>query len=332
MNPSSIARLLGNLQLGRFSGIYLLAVFILIFAIWVPDTFLTTATVKQIAVNEAIIGILALGALFPLVAGEFDISMAQNMGLSCVVVGSLMTNSGKVPLTACLLTLGLGLLIGAVNGLLVTRFGMNSLISTLGMTSVLLAITEAIGRGRYFGPFPTSFQDLANRSPAGIPILTIYLFVLAMICWYVLEHSPVGRRMQAVGANAEAARLSGLRTRRYVFCSFLITGVCASLAGILLTSQLGSVTQDIGAPYLLPALAACFLGTTQIKPERFNVWGTIVALYLLATGVKGLQLAGGQAWITDMFNGIALLLAVGVAIWSEKRRAYRETLHAGEDE
>jgi ribose transport system permease protein len=327
-----MARLLGGLRLGRFSGIYLWLVFILIFAIWEPSTFLTTATLKEIAINQAIVGVLAIGALFPLVAGEFDISIAQNLGLSCIVVASLMTNSGMAPLDACLVTLGLGLLIGAFNGLLVTRVGINSLIATLGTTSILLAVTEAIGRGRYFGPFPTSFSNLANRSLDGIPIVVIYLAVLALICWYVLEHSPFGRRMQAVGANAEAARLAGLRTRRYVFCSFLVTGVFASFAGILLTSQLGAVTEDIGPPYLLPALAACFLGTTQIKPERFNVWGTIIALYLLATGVQGLQLAGGQAWITDLFNGVALLVAVGVAILGEKRRAYRETIHAVEDE
>jgi ribose transport system permease protein len=113
-------------------------------------------------------------------------------------------------------------------------------------------------------------------------------------------------------------------TRRYVFLSFVACGTIASVAGILLASQLGSVSQTIGPSYLLPAYAACFLGTTQLKPERFNIWGTMIALFLLATGVEGLQLSGAQLWVTDMFNGVALIGAVSVAVVTERRRAHVE--------
>jgi ribose transport system permease protein len=331
LSPGGLSRALGSLRLGRFSGLYLWALVILIFAVWVPDTFLTQATAKDIAAEQAITGILALAVLFPLVAGEFDLSIAQNLGLSCIVSGSLMTHSEVSPLAACVMTLLLGVGIGVANGLLVTRIGINSFIATLGMTSVLLAVTEAIAKGQYFGPFPQSFRDVTAHSPGGIPIVMVYLVVLALVCWYVLEHTPVGRRLHATGANAEAARLAGVRTPRYVFWSFVVCGALASLAGLLLTSKVGSVSEGIGGAYLLPAFAACFLGTTQFKPERFNVWGTVLALYLLATGVKGLQLAGGDVWITDLFNGVALIAAVSVAVLSEKRRAYRETVHAAEE-
>ena len=154
-----------------------------------------------------------------------------------------------------------------------------------------------------------------------MPVVTVYLAVVALLAWYVIEHTPAGRRMHATGASPDAARLAGVSTQRYTFAAFVASGVIASLAGLLLLGKIGQVAAAVGAPYLLPMFAACFLGTTQLKPGRFNVWGTVLALYLLAVGVTGLQLAGGSLWITDMFNGVALVVAVAVAVVLEKRRA-----------
>ncbi|MBN9619243.1 MAG: ABC transporter permease, partial [Actinobacteria bacterium] len=175
------------------------------------------------------------------------------------------------------------------------------------------------------GPVPTGFQRIANAEPLGIPILTIYVVVLAVVVWYVLQHTPLGRRLQATGVNADASRLAGIRTGRFVFGALVATGGFASIAGILVAARISTISTSVGPPYLLPAFAACFLGTTQFRPGRFNVWGTLVALYLLATGVKGLQLAGGQLWVTDLFNGVALIGAVSIAVVSERRRTSKST-------
>ncbi|RZU74947.1 branched-subunit amino acid transport system permease [Micromonospora kangleipakensis] len=158
-------------------------------------------------------------------------------------------------------------------------------------------------------------------SPLGLPIVAWHALGLAVVAWYLLEHSPVGRRFYATGANADAARLAGVRTSRVVVCSFVVTGLVAGLAGVLATAKVGQVSPSIGPPYLLPAFAACFLGTTQLKMGRFNVWGTVLANYLLAPGIKGVQLVGGQLWITDLFNSLALAGAVGVAVVSQRRHA-----------
>jgi ribose transport system permease protein len=154
------------------------------------------------------------------------------------------------------------------------------------------------------------------------------LLVLAFIAWYLLEHSPFGRRLQATGAGADAARLAGVNTDRMVFLGLVASATMATIAGILITSQIASVSPTIGSGYLLPVFAAVFLGTTQVKVGRFNIWGTILAIFLLATGVKGLQLAGGQGWITDAFNGAALLLAVGVAALGQRRSGSSRLLPA----
>jgi ABC-type xylose transport system permease subunit len=158
-------------------------------------------------------------------------------------------------------------------------------------------------------------------SPLGLRIVAWHALGLAVVAWYLLEHSPVGRRFYATGANPDAARLAGVRTSRVVVCSFVGTGLVAGLAGVLATAKVGQVSPSIGPPYVLPAFAACFLGTTQLKMGRFNVWGTVLAIYLLATGMKGVQLVGGQLWIMDLFNGLALAGAVGVAVVSQRRHA-----------
>jgi ribose transport system permease protein len=310
-------------QVSRYTGLLLWGLFIAIFALWVPDTFLTSATLRSIAGDQAVTVILAIGVLFTLSAGQYDLSAAQNLGLSAVIDAYLMVNDHQSAVVAAIVTLLAGAAIGAVNGFLVAVVGVNSFIATLGMSSVLLAITEQMSNDQFIGPVPSGFQQLASPSPLGIPVLAWYAVGLAFIAWYVLEHSPVGRRLYATGANAEAARLAGVRTSRYIALSFVATGSIAALAGVLATAEIGEVSPTLGPPYLLPAFAACFLGTTQLKLGRFNVWGTVLALYLLATGVKGLQLAGGQLWITDLFNGVALVGAVSVAVISQRRRASR---------
>jgi len=318
-------RILGRLGIERFSGLYIWAGFILLFGLLIPHTFLTTTALTSVLSEQAVTGILAIGLLAPLAAGVFDLSAAQNLGFAAVASGWLMSHEHLAPLAAAVVTLGAGGLVGALNGFFVTVVGVNSFITTLGMQSVLLAITEGIAKGQYFGPFGSGFSDVTSQSVIGIPIIFIYLLIVAVVVWYVLEHTPLGRRVHACGANTEAARLAGVPTQRYIFGSFVVCGMMASLAGILLASQLGSVSQTIGPSYLLPAFAAAFLGTTQLKPERFNVWGALIALYLLATGVEGLQLLGAQLWVTDLFNGAALIAAVSVAVLSERRRAYSET-------
>lgn len=318
-----------DLHLGRYTGVFFLAAFIIIYAIWIPDTFLTEATFKSVAGDQAVTVVLCIGVIFTFATGQFDLSAAQNLGLAAVFNGVLMVQHNVSPVTSVLLTLVLGLVIGLVNGILVAVVGVSSFIATLGTSSVLLAITQQISNNQYIGPMPESFKNLTASAPLGVPIVAWYALVFTLLAWYFLEHTPSGRKFYATGANPDAARLAGVRTVQLTVISFLITGVIAAFAGALLASKLGQVSPTLGPPYLLPAYAACFLGTTQIKTGRFNVWGTVLAVYLLATGVKGLQLLGGQPWITEMFNGVALTLAVSVAVLSERRRSSRVRKRTG---
>lgn len=316
---------LPQLQLGRFSGLFIFVGIFCVFALWVPDSFLTASTWKTIAQGQAITAFLAIAILFPLAAGAFDLSAAQNMGFSALVCGALMSRETQLDLVpAVALTLLVGATIGALNGLLVGIVKLDSFIATLGTTSLLVGAAAIVGNGEYLGPLPGSLTFLTSGALFGVPVLTVYVIVIAFLGWYVLEHTPLGRRVYATGANRDAARLAGIRTTRFTFWSFVICGTGASLAGVLLASNLNTVNQSLGPQYLLPAFAAAFLGTTQLKPGRFNVWGTLLAICLLGTGVQGLQLAGADLWVTDVFNGVALIGAISIALLMQRVRGKRE--------
>ena len=322
---TSVARRLGDLRLGRFSGVYLLLVFIAIFAVWIPHTFLTTTTAQTIGDEQAITVILALGVIISMSAGQFDLSIAQNLGLGAAVCIKLLTSAHLPAGAAVFATVAACGACGLVNAGLVVIVGLDSFIATLGTSSVLLALTEMLTHDNFVGPTSGGFSTFVSWKPLGIPILVVYALLVAVVVWYVLEHTPVGRRIYATGANPDTARLSGIPTRRYIAGSLIATGLIAGLAAVLLAAKLGTVSPDVGPPYLLPSFAAVFLSATQLKPGRFNVWGMVLAIVLLATGVKGLVLAGGALWITDLFNGVALLTAVGLAVMFQRRRVRSAT-------
>ena len=310
-----------SLGLDRFSGIYTLGLIIIIFGLWVPDLFLQVDTFKTILAESAITGIMALAILVPLAAGAYDLSIAAVMSLTTVLVAYFQSKSGMAPVPAVLLTLGIAAFVGAVNGFSVVFLRVNSFIATLAMSSILAAVVLAVSGGNQIVTgISQTFINSGQDELAGLALPVFYITALAVILYFLMEHTPFGRYLFAVGDNPEATRLAGVRTGRFTFLALIISGTIAGIAGIILCARVGSASVDAGSTYLLPAFAAAFLGSTQLRPGRMNVWGTILAVYLLATGVKGLQLAGAAVWVDQLFNGLALLVAVAVAMLGTKNR------------
>jgi ribose transport system permease protein len=308
-----------NLGLDRFSGLYVWAGLILIFGIWMPDLFLTLDNARVVAGDQAITAMLALALVVPLAAGVFDLSIASVLGL-CSVVAVWYQSQGNSPLAGAVLAVLLGALIGAVNGLVVVRWRVDSFIATLAMSSILAAGAYWVTNGQQIvtGISP-NFVKFGTAQWFGIPAPVYYMAGLALLLWVFLEFRPGGRYVYAVGGNPQAARLAGVRVDRIVFLSLVASGTIAGFAGVVLAAKLGTGNPTSGPPYLLPAFSAVFLGATQIKAGRLNVPGTLIAIYLLATGVKGLQLAGAPVYLNDLFNGLALILAVALAARARRK-------------
>ncbi|MFE4756798.1 IclR family transcriptional regulator C-terminal domain-containing protein [Streptomyces mirabilis] len=302
------------LSFANISLVYVWAAVFVLFALWVPDKFLTATTWQSMAGEQAVTVILALAVVVALAAGVFDLSVGAVMGATAILVAKLMAGMGMSPVPAALATLVAGALAGCVTATMVVVFRVHSFIATLGIGSVLTAFVSAVSNNQLIIGLPTSFQQWATFEVLGIQGAFWIALVLAATIWFVLEHRPVGRFMYATGSNAEAARLAGVRTDRVTFGTIVCTALIATVAGIVVTSRIATGSPTIGPPYLLPAFAAAFLGSTQIRQGRFNVLGTLIAVYALATGVKGLQLAGAPFWLPDLFNGVALLVAVALSV------------------
>lgn len=307
-----------NLGMDRFSGLYVWAGLIILFSFWVPDTFPTSDNAKIIAGDQAITAMLALGIIIPLAAGVFDLSFAGVLGVSVAIMGYLQSNGWNVWLSV-VAAIAAGAVIGVANGFIVVQLRVNSFIATLGMSSLLVAAEYWITSGNQITDFNSTFLDLGTKPILGIPLPFYVMIVLAIIIYIIIEYLPIGRYLYASGGNAQAARLAGVRVNRVVFGSLVASALTAGITGVVLAARIGTASPSVGPSYLLPAFSAVFLGSTQIKPGRVNVIGTLVAVYLLATGVKGLQLAGAEPYINDLFNGAALIIAVALAARSARR-------------
>jgi len=310
-----------SLGFEKYSGLYLWAVFLAVFGIWVPDSFLTSSTLHSVAAQQAVTGMVALAVLIPLAADEFDLSVGANANFTGILAVLLQTSWHWAVVPACLAAVVAGALIGLSNGFIVVRLRVNSLIATLGTSSILAAGLIIITNSTQpFPPESLHWSELTQLKIAGFQIVVVYLLVLAGVVWWLIDRTPFGRFMFATGGNVEAARLSGVRVDRVAWITLALSGTIAGIAGIFFTSLSGP-SLTFGPTLLLPAFAAVFLGSTQLRPGRFNVWGTLIAIYVLATGVVGLQLASGAQWLSQMFSGVALIVAVALAVGRQRRDA-----------
>jgi ribose transport system permease protein len=294
---------------------------IAIFSIILPETFPTVLNLRSILGDKAIIAILSLAAMIPMMAGRIDLTVGYGIVLWHILAIALQTKYGIDWRVAVVLVLLMGCLLGLINGLLVEFAQIDSFIATLGTGTVLYAVALWYTEGRQvIGVLPPGFTALYIWQPLGIPIAAFYVLGLSIVLWMVAEYLPIGRYLYAIGANLRAAALNGIPTRRYVIGSFVASGLLSAMAGVVLAAKLRIGQASVGLEYLLPALVGAFLGSTTIKPGRVNVWGTIVGVAILAVGISGIQQLGGAFYIEPLFNGLTLLLAIGLAGYAQRRR------------
>jgi len=290
-----------------------------VFSAIMPDLFFSFANLKTILTSQSVLAILAVGMVIPLVVGHFDLSVGANLQLSMMAVCWFTTAWGVNTAVGILLALAISTFVGLINGLLVTRIGINALISTLGMSTLITGWVLAWTGGKLIATgIPESLLTIGRVTFLGIPMPVFYMLGVAIVCWFVLDHTAPGRYMYATGGSVEAARLAGINVKRLTLYSFLASGLIAGIAGVLTASRLGVGNVDTGPNFLLPAFAAAMLGAAAIKTGTYNIAGTVVAVFTLAVGVTGLQLLGAPVWVDPMFNGAALVIAVGLTRYLQR--------------
>ncbi|MEO0380096.1 MAG: ABC transporter permease [Pseudomonadota bacterium] len=316
-------------RLARFLPVYglviLTVLLIGLFSILLPNTFPTMLNLRAIVSDKAIIALLSLGAMIPMAAGRIDLTVGYGIVLWHILAISLQTIYGFPWPMAVAIVLILGAVSGFLNGLLVEVAKIDSFIATLGTGTVLYALALWHTGGRQMvGVLPDGFLSINGTFIGGLPITGFYVLTITVIMWIVLEYTPIGRYLYAIGANQKAAQLNGIPTRKYVIGAFLCSGTITALAGVILASKLRIGQASVGLEFLLPALVGAFLGSTTIKPGRVNVWGTIVGVAILAVGISGIQQFGGSFWVEPLFNGVTLLIAIGIAGYAQRRKGAKK--------
>jgi len=247
-------------------------------------------------------------------SGTFDASIGGTISLSSVLCAWLLINTGlPIPLVI-LITIAAGVGVGLFNAFTVIALRIPSLIATLATWLIADSLSVAVSGNRTITSTRVSgeFTQISRADLWGFTAPFFYVIVLMVLLAIFMSFTSTGRMMYAVGFNPEVARLSGVRVKRMQVMALVASGAIAAFAGVVLTARLSSATPTSGSPYLLPAFAAVFLGATQFRAKRFNAPGTVIAVYMLGTGQYGLLLAGAPQWMPNVFQGVALVAAIGL--------------------
>lgn len=287
-----------------------------------PSSFLNWGNFAILFASYAPAALLALAIIVPLTAGDYDLSVGATLTVSSCIIGVTNVWMGLPIVVSIGLALFAGVVIGLVNAFFIIYVRIPSLVVTLGTTSLMTGLVQWMTNSSTIGGIDNALiMAVVGGRFLGVPYAFYYAIAAAIVMSYVFDFTPLGRRLLFVGRGREVARLNGIAVDRVRLGALIASGVLAAAAGVLYAGVLGSADPYSGLNFLLPAFAAAFLGATTILPGRFNPWGAIVAVYFLATGITGLTMLGIPLWVTNVFNGGALILAVTISQLTRGREA-----------
>lgn len=286
-------------------------------------TFLTSANMRILVSNQVVPAIVCLAALIPLVSQQLDLSVGAITGIAAIFSASLLNHLVALPLALAVGML-IALAVGLVNAFLVTRAMVNGVITTLGTSTILAGLAQQkTGGEALVGNVPSSFTSFGANNFLGVPEVAWALLLIALAVHFLLEHTPYGRQLYALGSNPVAAQLVGLRSRTLIGSSFVLASILAGLGGLIYVARSGGADPSVGPGFTLTGLAAAFLSAAAIKPGKFSVAGAMVAVFFLAILNNGLSLAGAAPDVSSYVNGAALIGGVALAMFLARRRGAR---------
>jgi ribose transport system permease protein len=295
----------------RFGTLLACLLVLVYFAIEKPGSYATWSNVEGVLTLAAPLMLMAMVLTFPLRVGDFDLSVAYQAQFYSALVVVLMTRDTLSTGIGLVITLVAALLVGTVLGLVVAHSRVSAFVVTLAAGSVLLGLEiEITGNAQISDHIPISFTEIASASVGGVPVPIIIEVVALGLLWLVQEKTIWGRQVSAVGASNEASRLSGVRVEIVRAATFAIVGVGAALSGMLLAAQAQAYYPSSAIGLLLPAYAACFLGSTILRQGTFHVVGTAIGVVFLGALQNGIVQLNYSPAVANVIQGIVLALAV----------------------
>ena len=316
----------------KYGAIALLALIIFYFST-VSDAFLTYGNFSDIMRSISIVTLLALGVTFTLVVDGFDLSVGSTMSLSTVVTASLMVWYDMPLWLVLLLPLLIGVLAGAVNSFLIVVLGIPDLLATLSMMYIVAGLHRTYTEGYSIynnmpltsggtapGQLSEAFLWIGQGQMLGLPVPVWIMVVLVLASYLILNHTRWGRVLYMTGGNAEAATLSGVNVKKVKFTAYVVSGIFASMAGILFTARVGSGQIDAGAPLMMEAVAAVFVGYSVLGAGKPNALGTFFGAAVIGILLNGLTILNLPYYAFDIIKGGVLVAALAVTYVYAKKK------------
>lgn len=284
----------------------------------IEPNFVSAANIRNVLISASLLGILATGQTIVVITGGFDLSVARNAVVAGMVLALLV---GFGPIPAILGALGVAVGFGFVNGVLISGAKVNPFVVTLGMYTVLGSVALLLNNGGSISGLPNWLLSLTSHQLFGISTIVYWFIGISLIWHVVLSYTKFGRHVYAVGGNAEASRVSGIKVKRTLTGAYMISGLSAGLAGILATARLRTASPVALPGMELDAIAAVIIGGTRLSGGFGSIGRTIIGVLILASLSSGLVLLGVAAYWQGVFKGAIIILAVAVDVIFNRRRS-----------
>lgn len=294
-------------KLGPLIGLIVITVILSV----VSDSFLTLDNIFNVLRQVSINALIAFGMTFVILTGGIDLSVGSILALSSAITAGMLAN-GMDPTLAMLIGLGAGAIMGAINGLFITKGKVAPFIATLATMTIFRGLTLVYTDGRPItGLSTSSFFEIMGRGYFGwIPVPVIWMLACYLILYFILKKTTFGRRVYAIGGNEEASILSGIKVTNVKIWIYSITGTLSALAGIILASRLDSAQPTAGTSYELDAIASVVLGGTSLSGGKGWIFGTLVGALIIGVLNNGLNLMNVSSFYQQVVKGGVILLAV----------------------
>ncbi len=305
--------------LSNFSIWLVLVLFMCVMALS-SDVFLSGSNIINILRQAVIVGVMAVGMTYAMIAGNFDLSVGATMGLGAVISITMQPNTAQGTFYAVLLPLLAGICVGVVNGALIGYLKMNPFITTLGMQFAVSGLTMLYTGGGHVWVFEITpfYETIGNGFFGPLPVSVIILIVVVLVGQIVLSYTNFGQYVKYVGANGSAAKLSGINTERVTMITFIIIGLCGALSGIVLASWVKNMDPGLGVGYEFEVITAVVLGGTSLLGGRGNILNSIAGVLILVIVVNAMTLLNISYNYQLMIRGIILIISVSLEIFTRR--------------
>lgn len=305
--------------LRRYSVTFILLILGVIFAIGSPD-FLTTSNILNVALQTSMLAIVAVGMTFTILTAGIDLSVGSIMALAGALAAGLAVREGLGTFAGISIALLAGMLVGAVNGLLIVKGEMPPFVATLAMMAVARGLTLVYTQGRPIAGLNDAFIWLGTGRVLTIPVPVIIMTIVTIVAWIVLRQTRYGLHIYATGGNEETTRLAGVSTGWVTFSVYVVSGLTAAIAGVLLTARLWSAQPNAAVGWELDAITAPVLGGVSLFGGVGGVGGALVGAFIVGILSNGLNLLGVTSYYQQVIKGIVLILAISLDLLTKRRR------------